>query len=120
MDDIKVDLAKIATRQEVILEKITEQGETLRYQAKTLAKQNISLELHIQRTQQNEDSIHHLRLQTAAMLEIAEVIKQRIEPLESESIKRVAVREFGLSVLKWAASLGTLASGIYAILHFLK
>jgi chromosome segregation ATPase len=120
MDDIKIDLAKISTRQEAILEKLTEQSETLKDQAQTLAKQNVSLELHIQRTHQNEESIQHLRLQTASMLEVAEVIKQRIEPLESESIKRVAVREFGLSCLKWAAGIGTLISGIYAVLQYLK
>lgn len=119
MDDIKVELAKLATRQEAILEKLTEQGETLKEQSNTLSEQHLSLELHMRRTELNEDAIQHVRLQTSTLLEVADAIKRRIEPLEIESTKRVAVREFGLSCLKWGTGIATILGSLYALKDYL-
>jgi hypothetical protein len=120
MDDVRIELAKIATRQETIVEKLTKQSEILKEQASTLSRQHLSLEMHIKRTEINEDAIQHVRIQTAALLEVADAIKQRIEPLEIESTKRVAVREFGLACLKWGTGIASVGAAIYGLLEFLS
>lgn len=119
MDEIKVELAKLATRQDIILERLTEQNETLKDQSKTLSEQHLSLQLHMKRTEINEDTIHHVRLQTSALLEVADAIKRRIEPLEVESTKRVAIREFGLSCLKWGTGIATILGSLYVLKDYL-
>ena len=126
MEQIKIELAKLSTRQEAILEKLTEQNETLKEQSKTLSEQtqtlqnqHLSLELHIKRTEINEDAIQYVRLQTSTLLEVADAIKRRIEPLEVESTKRVAVREFGLACLKWGTGIATIVGALYALKSYL-
>ena len=100
INDLNIEITKISTRQEAILEKLSDQNDILKIQASTLDKQSSSLDIHIRRTEINEEAIFHIREQTAAMLNVAESIKKRIEPLESESIKRVAIREFLFTCIK--------------------
>lgn len=135
-DDIKSKVAVLEAKQDLMISKLDDQSDLIKDQSKVLAEhgrilcrqeeildrqeqtlesQHKSLEQHMRRTAAAEDGIYNIRLQTSAMLELADEIKKRVEPLEKEATKKQAVREFTWSVIKWSTGAITLFAGAYSL-----
>jgi hypothetical protein len=111
LSDSKEQL-KLIREQTAVLAK---HGVILENQGRTLDAQHVSLEKHIHRTELAESAIDYLRIQTTSMLEAMDSIKRRVDPLETASNDRIAVRKFSMSIVKFIAVVSGIAGAIYGL-----